>query len=197
MDLLRKRIPFKLTDSPTVLSEVGDPILDEQEELIQGLREANVISNGWHLALLRIVLGLSFSLQLISLVHSPHKNPFLVMFPVESTEVLPSIPYPVLATLLSMAIHINLAFLAFPGDLQTPLRFWDFGVFPVSYQFLYIAAAVPPTLSLFLQLPWQSTAWWSVTVAVVFIVRTVTGSIDYGNEGITELETMQYVAPGA
>lgn len=133
----------------------------------------------------------------MSLVNSPHENPLLAIFPANLPEEIPSIPYPVIATLLSLTIHINLAALAFSGDSQTRVRFGDFDVHPIPYQLLYVISAVAPTLSLFLRRSWQSTAWWSLTAAVVFTVHTVTGSIDRGNESIAELETMKYVAPGA
>lgn len=127
---------------------------------------------------------------------SPHQNPLFSIFPAELVETVPSIPYPVMATLLSLTIHINLAVLALLGDLQTRIQFGDLDFHPVPYQLLYIISAVAPTLSLFLRRSWQSTAWWSLTIAMVFIVHTLTGSIERGNESIAELETMKYVAPG-
>lgn len=132
----------------------------------------------------------------MSLVNSPHENPLFAIFPADLMEET-SIPYPVIATLLSLAIHVNLAVLTFSGDSQTRVRLGDLDVHPVPYQLLYIISAVAPTLSLFLRRSWQSTAWWSLTAAVVFTVHTVAGSIDRGNERIAELETMKYVAPGA
>lgn len=130
-------------------------------------------------------------------MNSPHHNPLLNIFPTKSPESVPSIPYPAAATLLSLAIHINLAALALSGDLQTHVQMGDLDIHPVPYQLLYIISAVAPTLSLFLRRPWQSTTWWSLTAAVVFLVHTVTQSIDRGNESIAELETMKYIAPGA
>lgn len=84
METLRKRVPFKFTDSPVELDEDNGRILDEQggfvstlcwyrakvihacfieqEELIRSLREENALSNERYLMFLRVVLGLSFLL---------------------------------------------------------------------------------------------------------------------------------------
>jgi hypothetical protein len=130
-------------------------------------------------------------------VNSSHDNPLLAIFPLATPEITPSIPYPIFATLLSLTIHVNLMAVAFSGDLPTRLQFGDFDIRPFSYQLSYVIAAVAPTLSLFLRRSWQSTTWWGLTVAVVFTVHMVAGSIDRGNASIAELETMKYIAPGA
>ena len=68
---------------------------------------------------------------------------------------------------------------------------------PLSYTLCYALAAVAPTLSMFLRRTWQSSVWWGLTVAVIFIVQTVTEAIAHGNTSISGLETMRYVAHGA
>ncbi|KAF8158122.1 hypothetical protein B0H34DRAFT_442564 [Crassisporium funariophilum] len=190
MDSLRRRIPFKLGDDVQDGSD-GD-VLDEQQQdgLVQELRKENGIANRRYLLAVRAVVGLSSLLQLLT----ANNNPLLAIYP--STEPNPSIPLPVLFTLLSLFIHVNLALSFFSDEIRVLCRYSS-NPKPLSYQLLYSLSAVAPTMSLFLQKPLQTFLWWSVTPSIVFIAQTVADTMEAGTRGIAELETMKYTAPGA
>lgn len=129
------------------------------------------------------------------------QNPLLAIFP--NTGLDPSIPLPVVFTLLSLLIHLNFV-LFFNSDeirfftsdeIRTGLQLSD-SLTPLTYQLLYPLSAVAPTLSLVLGKPWQTTVWWLITPAVIFIVQTVIEAIQQSIHGIDRLENMKYTAPG-
>jgi hypothetical protein len=93
-------------------------------------------------------------------------------------------------------MHTNLYLLAFSGDMKILLRL-KVDVRPLSYPLCYALAAVAPTLSVFLRQRWQSSVWWGLTVIVIFTVQTMTEAVAHGNERISALEAMKYVAHGA
>jgi hypothetical protein len=191
----------------------------EQEDVVQRLRQVNTASNIRYLNFLRVILSLSFFLcvpalwrchsliqhsgnftrQLVSLLDSSHDNPLLAIIPPTIQDPTPSIPVAAIFSFLSLLLHANIYLLAFPDDIKTHLRLQvaDINIRPLSYPLCYALAAVAPTLSVFLRRAWQSSVWWGLTVAVVYIVQTITEAIVRGNESISGLETMKYVARGA
>ncbi|KAH9480407.1 hypothetical protein JR316_0007005 [Psilocybe cubensis] len=190
MDTLRRRIPFKLSEDDDTGLE--NDILDEQEqeELIDELRRENENVNHAYSIALKVLVGLSCILHVTTINH----NPLFSIFPIQGNEV--SIPLPAIFTILALYIHFNLVLLFFSNEIR--IRFNLSGpIDPLSFQLLYSLSAVAPTLCLFLQKPWQITAWWCETGLIVFIVHTVMDAIQQSNQGIAELETMKYTAPGA
>ncbi|KIM43219.1 hypothetical protein M413DRAFT_26388 [Hebeloma cylindrosporum] len=180
MDTLRRRIPFKLEgDSEEIYDNV---VLDEQqqEEIIDRLRKENDVVNWRYSIALKIVVALSFISQLVSFTN----NPLLAIYPIRGPE--PSIPLPGVFTILSLFIHLNLALLFSSGKIR-----------PLPYQLLYTLSAVAPTLSLFLQKPWQITVWWCITPLMVYLNQTVMDAFQQSIQGIADLEQMKYTAPGA
>ncbi|KAH0586197.1 hypothetical protein H2248_007456 [Termitomyces sp. 'cryptogamus'] len=194
MHSIRKRRPFRPTDENRTKEE-DEYILDEeeQEKLIETLKKENQSSNYHFITILRVLLILSSILQIISLFN----NPLLTIFPTTILDTTPEIPLPIPFTLLNMFLHFNLALVTFPTELRSLNIFSEAALHSFPYQLTYAVAAVPPTLSMFLRKSWQSTAWWGVTILVVFTVQTVTYSINKGNESISELESMRYVSRGA
>jgi hypothetical protein len=187
MTSLRKRVPFKFASEST--DQEDDHVLDEQEqeELIASLRDENLASNQHYLLVLQVTVALSCLLHLIFLV-SP-TNPLLVF----ASTAEPDIPIPLLIpfTLLAIAIHLDLGLLLYPDrSTLTDIQ-------PLSYLPLFGLSAVSPCLSLLLGRSWLTVAWWSVTGGVVWVAHSVQGWMDKGDQSITELEGMQYVAPGA
>ncbi|RDB17986.1 hypothetical protein Hypma_000746 [Hypsizygus marmoreus] len=193
MDTLRRRVPFKSSDLDDAEEDIH--ILDEQEQenLIQSLKETNITSNKRYLFALRAILVLSLFLQILSF----YENPLLVMVPLATPGPNHSLPLPKMFTLLSIVLHTNLVVFVFLDDIRNRFQLSDADFHPLSFQLSYVLAAVAPTLSLFLRRPWQSTIWWTLTELVVFTVQTVMELINEGNESISELEAMRYVAPGA
>ncbi|KJA21248.1 hypothetical protein HYPSUDRAFT_141085 [Hypholoma sublateritium FD-334 SS-4] len=188
MDTLRRRIPSKREEE-----EVDENvILDEQQQeaLIEGLRKDNEVVNRRYAAALKAILSLSCILQISAF----NRNPLLVNY--TNTEKDPSIPLPAVFTLLSLFIHLNLALFFYSDAIRIGLQLSE-SLTPLSYQLLYSLSAVAPTLSLFLRKPWQTTAWWSITLVVIFVVQAVMDAIQQSIQGIADLDNMKYVAPGA
>ncbi|KAF5315495.1 hypothetical protein D9619_007175 [Psilocybe cf. subviscida] len=187
MDTLRRRIPFKLADDNDDNND--NLILDEEQQdaVIESLRKENDIVNRWYSSALMLVVGLSCILHLLTF----QRNPLLAIFPINSTQ--PSLPLPAAFTILSLFVHANLALFL---DVKVRLSIRE-TLTPLSYRFLYLLCAVAPTLSLFLNKPWQTTVWWCSTPLVVAMVQTVLDSVQQNIQGIADLETMKYSAPGA
>ncbi|KAF8895492.1 hypothetical protein BD779DRAFT_733146 [Infundibulicybe gibba] len=188
---LRRRTPFKSIESYN--DSDTNIVLDEQEqnELVQTLRESNLASNRQYLMLLDIILLLSVILHSVSLLSPPNHNPLLSIFPKTSREN-PSVPFPSLFILLALFLHINLGIHIHP---QIPALRLD--LHPISFPLTYALAAVAPTLALFLQCPWQTTLWWCFTSILGVIVQIILHSIAQSNESISELDAMKYLAFGA
>lgn len=131
---------------------------------------------------------------LYSQISTFNHNPLLSIYPIQGAE--PSIPLPAAFTILALYIHFNLVLLFFSNEIHVRFNLSN-PIDPLSYQLLYSLSAVAPTLCLFLQKPWQITMWWCTTGLIVFIVQTVVDAIQQSNQGIADLETMKYTAPGA
>jgi len=112
-------------------------------------------------------------------------NPLLAIYPIRGGPEQ-SIPLPVIFTILSLFIHLNLALIFSPGRIR-----------PLPYQLLYRLSAVAPTLSLFLQKPWQTTVWWCITPLMVYLNQTFMDAFQQSIQGIADLEQLKYTAPGA
>jgi hypothetical protein len=116
------------------------------------------------------------------------KNPLLVFS--SSSEDTP-IPLLIPFTLLAIAIHLNLGLLLYPNRST-----WT-KITPLSYLPLFGLSAISPCLGILLGRSWLTVAWWSVAGEVVWVAHRVQRWIDKGDQSITELEGMKYLAPGA
>jgi len=194
METLRKRVPFSHSHTDE-FEEDENGILDEQEQdaLIQKLKETNRAASQQYLSILQVILVLSFVLQLLSF----YTNPLLVMIPQDIPDSSVDIPLPAVFTFLNLVVHINLALIAFRDTLTIQYHLSEAPTILIPYQLCYAIAAVPLALSMFLRRSWQLTTWWGVTLLIVFTIQTVLVSIDQGNESISELESLRYVSPGA
>ncbi|GLB38339.1 hypothetical protein LshimejAT787_0502040 [Lyophyllum shimeji] len=194
METIRKRVPFRHPEADR-LEEDEKVILDEQEQdsVIQKLKETNKAATEQYMFVLQVILVLSFTLQLLSF----YTNPLLIMIPEGTPEPAFDIPLPAAFTFLNLIVHISLALIAFRETLTTQYNLSEAATNLVPFQACYAIAAVPLTLSMFLRGSWQSMVWWGLTLLVVFTVQTVLASIDQGNESISELENLRYVSPGA
>ncbi|KAF8903136.1 hypothetical protein CPB84DRAFT_1774955 [Gymnopilus junonius] len=169
MDTLRRRIPFKIGEDEEESFE--NEVLDEQQQ-----DEENDMVNHKYTIAVTLVVGLSCILHLISFKYSP----LLAIFP----------------AILALYVHLHLVFMFFSTDIQARFRLAE----PVkfhSFQLLFLLSAVAPVLCLFLYKPWQTLLWWCLTPLVIFIAQTVTDAIQQNNQGISDLETLKYTAPGA
>ncbi|KIK52076.1 hypothetical protein GYMLUDRAFT_50148 [Collybiopsis luxurians FD-317 M1] len=201
--IVRRRIPFKFGQA----SDEDATILDDQEQeaLIEDLRNENTKSNKQSIVMMQILCLLSSVLHLIYLV-DPTDDPLLILFPQHSKSSMDdTIPLPHPFTLVSLALHVNLLLLLDSISIRNVLlRIGiglddnaDFRLYTLSPTLSYTLAFVAPAVCLFLRRSWWTVAWWSITALITFAVHSVLESIASGNEHITSLEAMRYTAPGA
>jgi len=126
------------------------------------------------------------------LVEMSH-NPILAFYPVASGD--PSIPLPSVFSLLSLFVHLNFVLIFWSDKVRIYFRLASPPT-SLSFPMLYCLSAVAPTFSFFLNKPWQTILWWSITTFMVFIVQTILDSIQKSDDIIC-LESLKYVAPGA
>lgn len=142
-----------------------------------------------------------YSSHLIYLFN-PTEEPLLFFSPSSAQTQTDSKPLPRPFTFLSLAVHCNLLLLVNSRVIRTSLpkvRLGDFhlDLHPLPYSTSYALALVAPTVCLFFGRSWLTTAWWSITLVVVFTAQTMQDAIVSGNESISALEAMKYTAPGA
>ncbi|KAF5360907.1 hypothetical protein D9756_004897 [Leucocoprinus leucothites] len=195
MDPLRRRTTFKFSEDEDVDQE---RILDEQEQdqVIKKLREQSERSKEQQFIFVRILVLLSAVLQFIQLLTPTNSNPVLIIFPEDTPSPRSTIPFATGFTLLALFIHLNLAILFHPDEVRTHLQLTH-NPKPLSYGMLYALSAVSPTLSLFLRLSWQTTAWWLFTTVIVFVVQSAMDTVESSTRDISELESIRYVSKGA
>ncbi|KAL0961094.1 hypothetical protein HGRIS_006076 [Hohenbuehelia grisea] len=200
MENIRQRLPFKFSDSEdnTTPSEILDE--QEQDEVIQDLRRRNSSSNQHYGLAGLIILFLSFLLHVVFLFSSRKASPLLSILPSEIIDPDPPLPLVSLFSLISLALHLNLAILLDPQRARSLLG-GEFGeqisLHYLSYQFSYAIAAVAPTLCLFLGRSWQTIVWWCFPIGLIYITQSLQQAIAQGHESIMALEAMRYRAPGA
>ncbi|EGN98222.1 hypothetical protein SERLA73DRAFT_169246 [Serpula lacrymans var. lacrymans S7.3] len=193
MSELRKRIPFKMASDSTSESDER-VILDEQEqeEVIQRLKDENSTWNQRHRILLQAMLGLSCLLEIIYLIN-PESNPISSAIPSTSSEQDHPLPFTSLLTVLALLLHLNLALLISPSKTIS-----DAAPFlPISFFYVFICSAVPPFLCILTGRTWQMTVWWSVTGTMSWVVYSVRRMIDQADESLVALEKMKYASAGA
>ncbi|KAF9533145.1 hypothetical protein CPB83DRAFT_845915 [Crepidotus variabilis] len=190
MNQLSQRIPFKGSGEGDEIDP--NTILDEQQQeaVISDLRKQNEAFTKKYLLIVQALIGVSSIFQFLVL----SGNPLLTIFPTNSDGA--SLPLPIILIFLTLYIHGNLALLFFSDEIRKTLN-WEGAPAPLPIELIYSLAAVPPTLSLFLGKPWQTTAWWSITLIMVFVTQNIRSNIQASNDGIAELEKMKYRAPGA
>ncbi|KAF9267399.1 hypothetical protein L218DRAFT_1074159 [Marasmius fiardii PR-910] len=199
---IRRRAPYKFATE--IEDENENLVMDEQEqeELIEELREKNDRSNRWYEIGVMGILALSGLLHLIYLIN-PSDDP--LSFSPSGKNTHTGIPLPRFFTLLNIFLHFNLflylsprslpqrlRFLSRPNHPSLPLRFLS-----LSLTFMYTLSLVVPAMCIFLQTSYTTFFWWCETVLVVYVVQTVQEAILRGDEGIKKLDGMKYRAPGA
>ena len=127
--------------------------------------------------------------HIIYLMNPSKQSPLLVFSP--STPPEPPIPFSPLFTLLALFVHINLHILIYPNRQSLT------GITPLSHTPLYGISALAPCLSIFLARDRFTILWWCVAGSMVWIVHSIRQSVDRGDESISNLEGLRYIAPGA
>ncbi|ESK87160.1 hypothetical protein Moror_11853 [Moniliophthora roreri MCA 2997] len=196
---LRRRNPFKFSSDEGEENVVLDE--QEQEEVIQRLREENNKSSAQYSLAIQCIVCLSTLVHLIYLFN-PTAEPLSALIPNQpSLGIDPQIPLPRPFTVISLALHLNAILLFDPTHVHFLLRRMQLGdnieIHPLPYNLSYILSLVAPAVCFFLRKPWLTIGWWSITPAVIYAVQAVQEAITQGNENITALEAMKYTAPGA
>ncbi|KAH9891673.1 hypothetical protein C8Q73DRAFT_82831 [Cubamyces lactineus] len=198
MSAIRQRVPFRFTDE----GDQDNRILDEQEqeELIDRLRQASSSSNAIYLWSLQAVIGLSILLHGLYLLRSPRQSPFAVFSPDAPTGA--PVPFATLLTFLQIAILCNLSLNLLPQNhplrhtlrtdalpLQLPL--------PSSHVAALLAPVFAPAYAILLGQSWVDMVWWSTTGIVVALVAIILRWMKEEENEIAELENLRYTARGA
>ncbi|KAI0354992.1 hypothetical protein OH77DRAFT_1404123 [Trametes cingulata] len=197
---IRQRVPFRYSEDGEQEGHVLNE--QEQEEVIERLRQESAGSNAAYLVGLQAVIGLSFLLHLLYIARSPHHSPLAVLFPDAQTGR--PLPLSTVLALLQLAIHCNLGLNVLSPDhpirqaIQTsnlPPSFRP--PIPLSHPASLIAPAVAPLYALLLGQGWVEVLWWSITGILSGIVGVSLKWIQEEEAQIKELERLRYNARGA
>ncbi|CAL1712586.1 unnamed protein product [Somion occarium] len=199
---IRQRIPFKFTEDT---QDEDIHILDEQEqeELIQKLKEESDARNAQYRLLLQTVLGLSATLQLVYLLKSHKEPPIAALFPGSLSTPFTPIPILNLWITLNLFYHANLSLHLMPSShpirqfLQRAQRSSHRRFIPLSYPILYVLSAIPVLLSFILETGPVDVAWWLITPTMIYFVHSAQKWIAQETDGIRNLENLRYDARGA
>ncbi|KAI0087852.1 hypothetical protein BDY19DRAFT_994740 [Irpex rosettiformis] len=193
---IRQRTTFRF-------SEDGDdsgPVLDEQEqeELINDLRQHSEVRNAQYVLLLQVLIAVSVILQLMYLFSGTRESPFVAILLPEATPSKP-IPASTLFIAISLFLHANLSlsFLSQTHMIRRSVSSTFGGHVPLRYVFLFVASAIAPLLSSVLWQSWADLLWWSTTPCLVYFMYSAQCWFDEEAEAIRGLEKMRYDAKGA
>ncbi|KAG7088400.1 hypothetical protein E1B28_012398 [Marasmius oreades] len=196
---IRRRVPFKFATETE--NENDNLVFDEQEqeELIQQLREEHNKSIFWYEIGILGILALSGLLHLIYLIN-PSKDPLSFSI-IDTNNARADIPLPRFFSLLNIFLHASLLFYLSPGSLPQQFRPNDSSFplpfLPLSLTHMYTLSLVAPVMCVVLQTSYTTFFWWCETSLVIYVVQVVREAISLGDEGIERLENMKYRAPGA
>ncbi|EED82316.1 predicted protein [Postia placenta Mad-698-R] len=190
---LRQRVPFKFSDDGTE----DDHILDEQEqeELIEKLRQQSDAATRQYTALVQIVIALSCLLHIIYLIKRDKESPLYALLSYDSPSE--AIPLSTLFATMHILLHLNLGLLLLPSA-HSAIRFLSslppsLGRFtplpvPVPHAITLITPALAPVLALLLMREWPEIVWWSITGGLTWFVYNVRRWVIENEEEIRELE---------
>jgi len=189
---IRQRVPFRFSNN----EEEDDRILDEQEqeELVQHLKEKAVAASNHYLLGIQVVIGLSCALHLIFIFKQPKESPLYALLPDHTPS--PTIPLPTLFALLQILLQLHLILHALPPahPILGPMSFLPLSL---SHPVTLAATAVAPTFTLLLRHDWPDVAWWALTGSMTLLVFYVKKWIRQSEESVRELNGMRYDARGA
>ncbi|KAJ3553839.1 hypothetical protein NM688_g3404 [Phlebia brevispora] len=192
--LLRKRIPFAFSAQ----EDEDERILDEQEqeEVIQDLKERIGKQSNQYALLLQVVTGLSLLLHLIYICKKPPRySPLEALFP--SDKYIPKLPLPFVFSLLHILVHLCciVRLLATSNPVHVAVA----SSCPplLSYTTLFGASSAAPVLCLLTGGDWRDIAWWAVADAVILLLWIAEHWAAEEAKNIRKLESMRYDARGA
>ncbi|EIW59236.1 uncharacterized protein TRAVEDRAFT_122460 [Trametes versicolor FP-101664 SS1] len=197
---MRQRVPFRFSED----EDQEDHILDEQEQeaVIDRLRQTSASSNAIYLLGLQAAIGLSFLLHALYAFRSPKRSPFAVLFPDVPSEA--PVPLASLLVLLQTAIQCNLSLNVLPPNhwlrhaVQTNALPPSFRPpIPLSHPVTIILPLVAPVYALLLGQGWIDVLWWSTAGILTGIVAVALQWMKEAEAALAELEKLRYVARGA
>ncbi|KAI0372190.1 hypothetical protein BV20DRAFT_940340 [Pilatotrama ljubarskyi] len=197
---MRQRIPFRFSED----GEQEGHIMDEQEQdqVIDRLRQESVSSNTTYLLGLQAVVGLSIVLHTLYILRSQKQSPLAVLFP--DAPAAPRMPLASILAWFQVAIHCNLSLNLLPPShpIRRAAQTSHLPPFvrppiPLSHPASLIALAVAPVYALLLGQSWVEFLWWSTTGILAGIVGISLKWIEDEEAQIAELERLRYTARGA
>lgn len=193
MQAVRKRVPFAFKSEDGRDDQV---VLDEQEQaqLVEEIKVHNAASNEHNRKALQVVLALSAVLHLIYWF-SDRRSPLFAIFPPSSHDQASNAPVPFSGILTYIAIltHVNLSLLVHPRHVV--IAGW--AVRPIGFAETFAWSAICPIVTVYTGKAWQTTAWWCISAVMTCAIYVVHGWIQKADKDVTELENLQYRAPGA
>ncbi|KAG9007141.1 hypothetical protein FRB94_014614 [Tulasnella sp. JGI-2019a] len=203
MDELRQRAPFRLVGEDEAVDNMNPEdderhILDEQEQekVIQDLRQMSQKSDWIYVQALRMIMLNSIMLQVVflsSLVTYRHSRTIPTpLSPFFSTVPRPLIPIASGFTFLAITLHILDAFLISSSSCLTPILVA--GGFSIPRAALYLLA---PFLSVLTGRDLPQTIWWAFPAVVAGLVILMQRWTSDNTRSVEELEGLRYNAPGA
>ncbi|KAI8969621.1 hypothetical protein BD414DRAFT_428225 [Trametes punicea] len=200
MNALRRRIPFRVSEDEPQDTHILDE--QEQEGVIDLLREESASSNAFYLVSLQAVVVLSLLLHVLYVTRFPKPSPIAILF--QDTTVGPPVPLATAMAWLQIAIHCNLGMNLLHTDhplrsalqidaLRPSLRL----PLPLSHPATVLSPVLAPTYALLLGQDWIDVLWWSTAGLLTLLITVILRWIKEEEEEITELEKLRYTARGA
>ncbi|KAI0648034.1 hypothetical protein C8Q79DRAFT_548549 [Trametes meyenii] len=204
MTAVRQRIPFRFSEDEGSEGHILDE--QEQEEVIERLREQSAGSNTVYLIGLQGVIGLSILLShFLYILRSPKQSPLVALFP--DTPSSEPVPLATPLTLLQVLIHCNLSLYVLslfpPGHpLRQALRGSAFPAWvrlpiPISQPAALFIPAVAPVYALVLGRSWPDVLWWATSGIITAVVVAALKWMKDEEQEIATLEKLRYTARGA
>ncbi|KAI9058389.1 hypothetical protein FKP32DRAFT_1614849 [Trametes sanguinea] len=195
---VRQRTPFRFSED----DEQDDHVLDEQEQekVIDRLRQQSANSNAMYSLGLQTVVGLSLLLHIIYMLCSSGESPLAVLF--HNAPLRSPMPLASVFALLQILIHCNLSLNALPSNhrlRRAVQRYHPSTQLPVrlSHPLSIIAPTLAPLYAFLMGQDWVDVLWWSTTGCLTLLVAAVLRWMREEEQAIAELEKLRYDARGA
>ncbi|KIP06203.1 hypothetical protein PHLGIDRAFT_128414 [Phlebiopsis gigantea 11061_1 CR5-6] len=198
---IRRREPFKFGNDPDALDEQA-LVLDEQEqeEVIQNLKDKSEHHNTQYIILFQIVIGLSALLHVVFFFSPSKQSPLAAIFPTSGSESTPrKLPLTTYFTITHMLLHVDLSLHLLPPSnrVRSFIAGTTSNTIPGSYALLFSLLSVAPLVALFMRLSWVDIAWWSTALLLTWFIHGGQRWMRDEEEALQKLETLRYDAKGA
>ncbi|KAI0346030.1 hypothetical protein BDW22DRAFT_1370486 [Trametopsis cervina] len=192
---LRQRSTYRSSDD----DDSNGPILDEQEqeELINDLKEESQTRNTQYQYLLQVFIALSAVLHISYLLNGSGETPFAAILP--RTAPSPPIPGASAFIFLALFVHANLSLhLVSPQHaVRSNLANTFAGHVPLRQPFIFLASLIAPVLAVCLSRSLVDVMWWCFTLNLAAFIFSAQRWFRQEAEAIQRLENMRYDARGA